>query len=197
MLAEIAAEIDWQCDFDAQDKCRMARNAPTSDPSAARIVGRNDRNCCFHCGANKGFLEKVPHDAVPHILACYDPQLGFWAAGKGCLLPWKWRSHVCLGFSCRSESKSLRMLVEQFQSATATSPWRPPLNEKQIAALAQQLRRGGLFKSGLSGRIAGNAEGESAAEQENEPTILHGNAAPSTVWNCACNCCTATGQPLH
>lgn len=146
MLAEIAAEIDWQCDFDAQGKCKMARIAPVSQPSLGQIVGCNDRNCCFHCSANKGFLEKVPQ-AVPHVLALYDPSLAFWAAGKGCVLPWKWRSHVCLGFSCRSEPQPLRTLLEQFQSVTATSPWRPSLSDEQIAELNKQLRRDGMFKS--------------------------------------------------
>ena len=149
VLAEIAADIDWQCGFDAQGKCRMARNALVSEPSPAQIVGNNDRNCCFHCSANKGFLEKVPEDGVPHVLALYGPRLGFWAAGKGCVLPWKWRSHVCLGFSCRSEPRSLRTLVEQFQSVTATSPWRPSLNDRQIAELIEELRRDGMFKRRL------------------------------------------------
>jgi len=147
VLAEAAAEIDWQCDFDAQGMCKMARIAPREAPPAGHIVGQNDRNCCFHCSANKGFLERVSEDAVPHILALYDPNLGFWAAGKGCVLPWKWRSHVCLGFSCRSEPGALRALVEEFQSVTATSPWRPSLSDKQIAVLVQELRRDGLFKA--------------------------------------------------
>ncbi len=147
VLAETAAEIDWQCDFDAQGKCKMARIASCKDPSLGHVVGNNDRNCCFHCSANKGFLEKVPQDAVPQILTLYDPHLGFWAAEKGCVLPWKWRSHVCLGFSCRSEPESLRTLVGQFQSVTATSPWRPTLNDAQIGELIEQLRRDGMFTS--------------------------------------------------
>jgi len=138
-LAETAAEIDWQCDFDAQGKCRTARVAPYGDPPLGHVVGNNDRNCCFYCSANKGFLEKVPKDAVPHVLALYDPSLGFWAAGKGCVLPWKWRSHVCLGYSCRSDSQSLYTFVEQFRSVTATSPWRPSLNDKEIAELINSL----------------------------------------------------------
>jgi hypothetical protein len=148
-LAEIAAKIDWQCDFDAQGKCKIARDASNVEPQAGKMVGNNDRNCCFHCGTNKGFLEKVPRDAVPHVLALYDPQLGFWRNGEGCALPWKWRSHVCLGYSCRPEPKPLRALVEEFQSVTATSPWRPPSSDDQIAEVARQLRREGLLKSGM------------------------------------------------
>jgi hypothetical protein len=146
-LAETAAEIDWQCDFDAQGKCKTARAAPYEDPPLGHIVGNNDRNCCFYCSANKGFLEKVPKDAVPRILALYDPSLGFWAAEEGCRLPWRWRSHVCLGYSCRPDCKSLFTLLEQFRAVTATYPWRPGLNDKQIAELTEQLRRDGMFKS--------------------------------------------------
>jgi hypothetical protein len=197
VLAEIAAEIDWQCDFDAQGKCKMARAAPCNGPPLGHIVGNNDRNCCFGCSANMGFLEKVPQAALPHVLAFYDPRFGFWAAGKGCVLPWKWRSHVCLGFSCRSEPKSLRTLVEQFQSVTATSPWRPSLSDEEIAELVQQLRREGLFKSSPSEETRGAAEVENACDQEGGLKILYGNPFPTPDWNCACNCCTTTGQPLH
>lgn len=146
-LAEAAAEIDWQCDFDSQGKCKMARVAPHTTPPLGHIVGNNDRNCCFYCSANKGFLERVPKEAVSSILALYDPDLGFWVANVGCVLPWKWRSHACLGYSCRPDSEALCTFVEQFRSVTAATPWRPGLSDKQIAELVEELRRSGMFKA--------------------------------------------------
>ncbi len=164
-LAETAAEIDWQCDFDAQGKCKTARVAPCKDPPLGHVVGNNDRNCCFYCSANKGFLEKVPKDAVPRILALYDPRLGFWVADEGCVLPWKWRSHVCLGYSCRSASESLATFVGEVCSVTATSPWWPSLNDKQIAELIKELRRDGMFNPSprrqQAAIVKSSAEGDS------------------------------------
>ena len=147
MLAEIAAEIDWQCDFDAQGKCKMARIAPVSQPSLGQIVGYNDRNCCFHCSANKGFLEKVPKEAVPHVLA---------SMIQASLSGLRVKVVYCRGNGGRMSvsgspaglnSQPLRTLLEQFQSVTATSPWRQSLSDKQIAELNKQLRRDGMFKS--------------------------------------------------
>ena len=94
--AALTGKIDFRCDF-KDGKCVEYRN---------RIEHRDrkgeSRCCCGSCAVTIGFLTKEPISAeqVKAALRLYDHGTGFWREGKGCILPRKHRSFICLRHAC-------------------------------------------------------------------------------------------------
>jgi hypothetical protein len=56
--------------------------------------------CCTKCYENFGYLQFIPESEMETYKLCWGP-LGFFEPGKGCRLPKRLRSGMCLKFVCR------------------------------------------------------------------------------------------------
>ena len=97
-LANITEHIDYGCVFNKSGRCKNKHFPKLSSIPKVRLVFK--RCCCEHC--NDGYLERIPKSAEKEILSLWSPHSGFYRKGKGCILPRKWRSEVCLVFWCAS-----------------------------------------------------------------------------------------------
>lgn len=71
--------------------------------------------CCTNCVPCRGHLSSIPPYAVEQIASLFSEETGFWRKEKGCILPRKWRSFICLNYQCKMpehEYKKLRKLLD-------------------------------------------------------------------------------------
>lgn len=81
-------DIDFGCNFQPDGSC------------AGRFQGQNRQCCCKNCGMDYGYLRKIMPGTEQFYIKRFDPKLGFWRQGKGCILPRAFRSGTCLRHYC-------------------------------------------------------------------------------------------------
>lgn len=95
-LAELTNYVDYRCDFRdgvcAGHQGRYYKNRPAEKKMC----------CCSGCLRSVGYLRQIPNqpESMIEIARFFNKETGFWRAEKGCILPRKWRSAVCLTFAC-------------------------------------------------------------------------------------------------
>jgi len=105
-LANMTRNIDYGCRFsrqvrdgsvDGYPKCEKQREYKYTDEMC----------CCSICYNSLGYLRFIQNDlkVIKRIAGLFRPEIGFWRKGKGCILPRKYRSAVCLGYRCESAEK--------------------------------------------------------------------------------------------
>ena len=100
-LATMTRGIEYGCRFG-----RQIRNDSTNEQikcAAQREHSYTDgKCCCSSCGTNLGYLKFIQDDlkVVKRIASLFQLENGFWRENKGCILPRKYRSAVCIGFRC-------------------------------------------------------------------------------------------------
>ena len=101
-LAEMTGKIDYRCHFDKAGTCAQIRERAKGDH------GSNKMCCCSGCANSMGYLKFIQNDqkVISKIATLFQPRIGFWKESKGCILPRKYRSAVCLGFRCGAAERS-------------------------------------------------------------------------------------------
>jgi hypothetical protein len=101
-LAELTEHINYHCNFKPNGSCRGYN------------MINNGICCCYFCFSSIGHHKELPCNYNQLMAYCklFEPEkkgkngkleaLGFWRAGKGCILPRKMRSSICLSYNCRS-----------------------------------------------------------------------------------------------
>jgi hypothetical protein len=115
-LKEATKYVDYDCQFDEAGICKGKRRYINARfPQQGRTL--LTRCCCIGCGRGGGYLRNIPNDfeTIKTMARLFDNgrwKRGFWRAGKGCILPRKYRSVTCLDMHCNPNlSKSeLRLL---------------------------------------------------------------------------------------
>jgi hypothetical protein len=96
-LKKLSASLDFGCRFDKNGKCN-------SNPE---WVDNHPACCCRDCFRSAGYLDTVLEEDIVKYSRKFSIKTGFWRKGKGCILPRKMRSAVCVAFSCKHiEGKS-------------------------------------------------------------------------------------------
>jgi hypothetical protein len=86
-IKELIEFIDFQCDF-IDGKCKKFP----------------ERECCVKdCVSKTGFLKNICSEDLSKYENNWDIDTGFYRVGKGCVLPIRLRSIICLTFSCRTD----------------------------------------------------------------------------------------------
>lgn len=91
-FATITSKVNFGCAF---------KYASEGDDFPS-CVGSSKYGCCTGCRYNIGYFDVLPNDdKILTIIASYfNKQGGFHKLGKGCMLPRKYRSIICLTHSC-------------------------------------------------------------------------------------------------
>jgi hypothetical protein len=107
-LAELTQYIDYKCGFEDSDGKRC-------------IDYPHSTACCISCYSAIGHIRTLPNDIkiiskIARLFVKPDSfkqptKLGFWREGKGCVLPRKYRSKICLRHHCTSLSDPARKLI--------------------------------------------------------------------------------------
>lgn len=92
-LAELTAKIDYSCNFDKLGRCRIDVEK-TSEVS--------DMGCCKYCSDNLGYLMSIHESHISILSKNFNTETGFWRKKKGCILPRKYRSPLCLDYICKN-----------------------------------------------------------------------------------------------
>ena len=95
--------VDFECNFDDCGKCAAYR-------ADEEKTGNWDRACCSSCARFVGYLDRIPKEALDPLIEGFDPEVGFWTP-KGCSIPPKWRSKICLAHSCAWANESATITV--------------------------------------------------------------------------------------
>lgn len=61
--------------------------------------------CCYQCLSHVGFFKKIIDTDIPYYAKRFSVKTGFWREGKGCILPRKMRSIVCVTHHCNYNNK--------------------------------------------------------------------------------------------
>lgn len=108
-LAELTEHVNYHCNFKPNGTCRGSSNR---DGNGAGLC------CCSGCFSLMGHHKELPCDYNELMSYCELfaaekkgksgklEALGFWRAGKGCILPRKMRSPICLSHSCRTNRET-------------------------------------------------------------------------------------------
>lgn len=109
-FAEMTAYINYNCGFDDIGICKNNRN---------ESVRPKNRCCCTACSNTTGYLRVIPNNVrqIREIAKCFNRKFGFWREGKGCILPRKYRSSVCLTHNCRQGESSFTDAERKLLSA--------------------------------------------------------------------------------
>jgi len=105
-LAAMTRNIDYGCRFGKQIKNGVQDKQATC--SKQREYNTTDEMCCCSsCNTKLGYLKFIQNDpkVIKRIAGLFQPKTGFWRKGKGCILPRKYRSAVCLGYRCESAKR--------------------------------------------------------------------------------------------
>jgi len=101
-LASATSRIDYGCRFDFREinsgLCALYRKRDAQ--------GSSKMCCCSGCYDSMGYLRFVQNTpaALAVVSSRFKPEVGFWRKNKGCSLPRKYRSAVCLGYRCFKET---------------------------------------------------------------------------------------------
>ncbi|MCK5016782.1 MAG: hypothetical protein KAS32_06880 [Candidatus Peribacteraceae bacterium] len=104
-LAETLKGTNFGCDF-KEGLCAAERPDGCVEIKEFKKEHKLDTPvnfCCSCCHLNIGNLELLPNDTkiLTEIADLFEPgQLGFWRSGIGCILPYKYRSTMCLVGRC-------------------------------------------------------------------------------------------------
>ena len=105
-LATMTKNIEYGCHFG-----KHVRNDSTDERSTCSKQRKHnktaERCCCDSCDTNLGYLRFIQDDqkVVKRIASLLQLKNGFWRENKGCILPRKYRSAVCLGYRCGSAGR--------------------------------------------------------------------------------------------
>jgi len=104
--AELTELIDYKCDF-KDGACKSHQNSQC---------------CCSRCGQTVGYHHVLPCDL--DLLYMYaknfTKETGFWRENKGCILPRRLRSAICLGAHCTTKlSKTENLLITLLNASSS------------------------------------------------------------------------------
>ena len=87
MFKELTQYIDYECKF-VDGVCKEKGS---------------DMCCCLHCACEMGHMDHISSIGdILEMYRIYDEKLGYWSA-TGCLLPRKYRSFMCLNYTCEGK----------------------------------------------------------------------------------------------
>lgn len=101
-LANATSRIEYKCYFHNDGTCIQMRRIKKEGNTPNKMC------CCHNCASSVGYLNFVQNDpkVISKIAGHFRPKIGFWRKDKGCILPRKYRSAVCLGYRCDSSAIS-------------------------------------------------------------------------------------------
>lgn len=100
-VAELTGKIDFGCSF-KDGKCKGRRSVSSC--------------CCGGCGVDGGYLKLISPAGAKVAKKLWDQNLGFWRPDKGCILPRRHRSPMCLFYNCGVKSWFLDLLQRLINS---------------------------------------------------------------------------------
>jgi len=132
-LAEDLVGADFGCDF-VDGLCRAER------PGGWTVIQEFRKDevlpdygvnfCCSACYLNVGNLTILPKDeaALTRVASLYEPsKYGFWREGIGCILPYRYRSTMCLTGRCEYLRRNFRApketLAKIYKLTNIRSEW--------------------------------------------------------------------------
>jgi len=89
-LKEFFKNIDFDCQITEDGSCKRYENALS-------------KCCCFDCLSSGGYFYTMADEEIPYYAKKFSVKTGFWRKGKGCILPHKRRSVVCLCHNCNED----------------------------------------------------------------------------------------------
>lgn len=98
--------MDFGCDF-VDGLCRSRRNNPSSNPNSAYMR----MCCCMQCSYEIGYIVIAFKNEIPKYAKHFNKDTGFWREGKGCILPYKMRSTVCVTHFCSIKDDTSRRFI--------------------------------------------------------------------------------------
>jgi len=101
-LARKTRHINYGCYFQPDGTCVRTRERKSN----------NEMCCCSACYYSLGYLRYIQNDpkVIKRIASLFKEDVGFWRKNKGCILPRKYRSAVCLGYRCTESNCAKHML---------------------------------------------------------------------------------------
>ncbi len=137
-LANATKYIDYGCEFDTNGVCIEEKDNTTLFNSYTP----NPACCCVNCYRNFGYAKRIQDSqkVIKLISSKFKKDVGFWRKGKGCILPRKYRSVVCLGYRCNTiinkvHFKKLDSILLSFIDIAQEQPW----DTKTISILGNAL----------------------------------------------------------
>lgn len=154
-LATATKFIDYRCDFGV----------------GGRVCRHHEKRvqcCCYGCGSGRYVLSVVENERVLAYMARLfsstvypkgvDPNKGvvfldraikdgFWRAGRGCVLPRKYRSTICLTHNCLRDKEALNRAEQAL--LTYLKFIDPDYIQKHIRYKVDQIVQGVKFRSSL------------------------------------------------
>ena len=92
-LKSLFKYIDFDCQHNENGGCREFSNSKMC--------------CCNNCFNKGGYFRVLIGDDLAYYSRKFNvkEKTGFWRKGKGCILPHKMRSAICLTYYCHDESR--------------------------------------------------------------------------------------------
>lgn len=103
------AFVKFGCDFDDNGHCYVTRKAGFAVFGGYNKPELKERNCCSSCVSAVGYIDEwkpvYTAEEKETILKLFNAETGFWRQGRGCVLPRRLMSHICVCFSCHKDLK--------------------------------------------------------------------------------------------
>lgn len=93
-FTKMTSILDYGCNFNVNGKICSAHDTEVMC-------------CCRGCLSCIGYLDLIPDNKqiIKEIAFLFDEKHGFWRKKKGCMLPTKYRSKICITYRCTDARK--------------------------------------------------------------------------------------------
>jgi hypothetical protein len=89
IASELIGLVSFNCELDSDGICKSVRK------------NKDEKSfCCSECAKNKGFFEIIPKNDLDFYKENWNDDTGFFEKGRGCRLPYNFRSRGCLLYTC-------------------------------------------------------------------------------------------------
>ena len=94
-----SSEHDWFTIYEAREGTAFVDFGCNITDKGCRHIGTT-KCCCEDCASHIGYMTIIEPGTAKTIARFFTRKKGFWREGKGCILPRKYRSGVCLATAC-------------------------------------------------------------------------------------------------
>jgi hypothetical protein len=105
----ISEYLPFNCNWDKNGICERWREFWRKNNK------KNSSCCCSNCSYTIGYLRIIPKESINKYARKFSKKFGFWRKNRGCILPRRMRSRICIAYAC-SATRETRLVFKAYRN---------------------------------------------------------------------------------